>query len=156
MKTLVEEKQREAFHDSELFYHTPLVLNQLTEEFWEIVPQHKVHSDTAENPDCNYSLYHDYLLSLGVDESLDAVINEVLKIIYKLITSFENRFSWFIEDDFFTATVAFLDIKLYVNEDCEEHYEKSVPIIVSHYSQQLVANNYNVDCLKTEFWVMSC
>ena len=33
MKTLVEEKQREAFHDSELFYHTPLVLNQLTEEF---------------------------------------------------------------------------------------------------------------------------
>ena len=71
-----------------------------------------------------------------------------------MITSFENCFSWFIEDDFFTTTVAFLDIKLYVNEDCEEHYEKSVPIIVSHYSQQLVANNYNVDCLKTEFWVM--
>ena len=27
MKNLVEEKQREAFHDSELFHHTCLVLN---------------------------------------------------------------------------------------------------------------------------------
>ena len=49
--------------------------------------------------------------------------------------SFENCFSCFIEDDFFTATAAFLDTKSYVNEDCEEHYKKSVPIIVSHYSQ---------------------
>ena len=32
MKNLVEEKQREAFHDSELFHHTCLVLNQLTEK----------------------------------------------------------------------------------------------------------------------------
>ena len=32
MKSLVEEKQREAFHDSELFDHTCLVLNQLTEK----------------------------------------------------------------------------------------------------------------------------
>ena len=32
MKNLVEEKQREAFHDSELFHHTRLVLNQLTEK----------------------------------------------------------------------------------------------------------------------------
>ena len=55
---------------------------------------------------------------------------------------------------FFTATVAFLDTKSYVNEDCEELYEKSVPVIVSHYSQQLVANNCNVDLLKTEFCVM--
>ena len=38
MKNLVEEKQREAFHDSELFHHTRLVLNQLTEEVQEIVP----------------------------------------------------------------------------------------------------------------------
>ena len=39
MKNLVEEKQREAFHDSELFHHTCLVLNQLTEEVQEIVSQ---------------------------------------------------------------------------------------------------------------------
>ena len=32
MENLVEEKQREAFHDSELFHHTRLVLNQLTEK----------------------------------------------------------------------------------------------------------------------------
>ena len=31
---------------------------------------------------------------------------------------------------------------------------KKVPIIVSRYSQQLVANNCNVDRLKAEFWVM--
>ena len=88
MENLVEEKQREAFHDSELFHHIRLVLNQLTEEVQEIASQHQTHSDTAENPDRNYSLYHDYLLSRGVDESLDAVINEALKIIDKLITSF--------------------------------------------------------------------
>ena len=52
---------------------------------------------------------------------------------------------------FFTATAACLDRKSNVNEDCEELYEKSVPIIVSHYSQQLVANNCNVECLKTKF-----
>ena len=52
---------------------------------------------------------------------------------------------------FFTATAAFLDRKSNVNEDCEELYEKSVPIIVSHYSQQLVANNCNVECLKAKF-----
>ena len=46
MKNLVEEKQREAFHDSELFHHTRLVLNQLTEEVQEIVPQCQTHSDT--------------------------------------------------------------------------------------------------------------
>ena len=72
-----------------------------------------------------------------------------------MITSFENRFSCFIEDDFFTGTAAFLDTKSYVvNEDCEELFEKSVPIIVSRYSQQLVASNCNVDCLKAEFRVM--
>ena len=71
-----------------------------------------------------------------------------------MITCFKNRFSCFIEDDFFTATAAFLDTKSYVNEDCEEVYEKSVPIIISCYSQQLVANNCNVDCLKAEFQVM--
>ena len=71
-----------------------------------------------------------------------------------MITSFENHFSCFIEDDFFTATAAFLDTKSYINEDCEELFEKSVPIIVSHYSQQLVANNFNVDRLKAEFQVM--
>ena len=71
-----------------------------------------------------------------------------------MITSFENRFFCFIEDDFFTATAAILDTKSYVNEDYEELYEKSVPIIVSRHSQQLVANNYNVDRLKAEFRVM--
>ena len=147
MKNL-EDKQREAFHESELFHHTCLVLNQLKGE----VPEHQICSDTAEIPDYNYSLFHDYLLSCRVDKSLDAVINEALEIIDKLITSFENCFSCFIEDDFFTATVAFLDKKLYVNEDCEELYEKSVPIVVSHHSQQqLVANNCNVDRLKAEF-----
>ena len=40
MKNLVDEKQREAFHDSELFHHTRLVLNQLTEE----VPEHQTCS----------------------------------------------------------------------------------------------------------------
>ena len=153
MKNLVEEKQRETFHDSELFHHTRLVLNQLTEEVQEIVPQRQTRSDTAKNPDHSYSFFHDYLLSCGVDESLDAVINETLEIIDKLITSFENRFSCFIEDDFFTATAAFLDTKSYVNEDCEELYEKSVPIIASRYSQQLIANNCNVDRLKAEFRV---
>ena len=49
MKNLIEEKQREAFHDSELFHHTHLVLNQLTEEGQEIVPQCQTCSDTAEN-----------------------------------------------------------------------------------------------------------
>ena len=147
MKNLVEEKQREAFHESELFHHTRLVLNQLTGE----VPEHQICSDTAEIPDHNYSLFQDYLLSCRGDKSLDAVINKALEIIDKLITSFENCFSGFIEDDFFTATVAFLDKKPYVNEDCEELYEKSVPIVVSHHSQQLVANNYNLDRLKAEF-----
>ena len=111
MKNLVEEKQREAFHDSELFHHTRLVLNQLTEEVQEIVPQCQTCSDTAKNPDHNYSLFHDYLLSREVDESVDAVINEALEIIDKLITSFENCFSCFIKDDFFTATAAFLGMK---------------------------------------------
>ena len=67
MKKLVEEKQREAFHDSELIHHTRLVLNQLTEEVQEIVPQRQTRSDTAENPDHNYSLFHDYLLSRSVE-----------------------------------------------------------------------------------------
>ena len=120
MKNLVEEKQREAFHDSELFHHTCLVLNQLTKEDQEIDRQRQTCSDTAENPDHNYFLFHDYLFSCGVDESLDAVINETLEIIDKLITSFKNHFSCFIKDDFFTATAAFLDMKLYVNEDCKE------------------------------------
>ena len=40
MKNLVDGKQREAFHDSELFHHTRLVLNQLTEE----VPEHQTCS----------------------------------------------------------------------------------------------------------------
>ena len=88
IKNIVEEKQREAFHDSELFHQTPLVLNQLTEEVQEIVPQRQTRFDTDENPDHNYSLFHDYLLSRGVGESLDAVINEALEIIDKLITSF--------------------------------------------------------------------
>ena len=48
MKNLGEEKQREAFHDSDLFHHTGLVLNQLTEEVQEIVPQHQTHSDAAQ------------------------------------------------------------------------------------------------------------
>ena len=146
MKNL-EDKQREAFHESELFHHTCLVLNQLKGE----VPEHQICSDTAEIPDYNYSLFHDYLLSCRVDKSLDAVINEALEIIDKLITSFENCFSCFIEDDFFRATVAFLDKKPYVNEDCDELYEKSGPIVVSCHSQQLVANNCNVDQLKAEF-----
>ena len=47
IKNLVEEKQRQAFHDSELFHHTRFVLNQLTEEVQEIVPQHQTRSDTA-------------------------------------------------------------------------------------------------------------
>ena len=147
MKNLVEDKQREAFHESELFHHTCLVLNQLKGE----VPEHQICSDTAEIPDYNYSLFHDYLLSCRVDKSLDAVINEALEIIDKLITSFENCFSCFIEDDFFRATVAFLDKKPYVNEDCDELYKKSGPIVVSCHSQQLVANNCNVDQLKAEF-----
>ena len=67
MKNLVEVKQREAFHDNELFHHTRLVLNQLTEEVQEIVPQRQIRSDTAENPDHNYSLFHDYLLSRSVE-----------------------------------------------------------------------------------------
>ena len=79
MKNLVEEKQREAFHDSELFHHTHLVLNKLTEEVPEIVPHHQTHSDTAKNFDHNYSLFYDYLQSQGVDKSLDVVINEALK-----------------------------------------------------------------------------
>ena len=84
MKNLVEEKQREAFHDNELFHHIHLVLSQLTEEVPEIVSQHQTHSETAEHPDHNYSLFHDYLLSCGVDESLDAVTNKALEIIDKL------------------------------------------------------------------------
>ena len=118
MKKLVEEKQREAFHDNELFHYTRLVLNQLTEEVQKIVPQHQIHFETAKNPDHNYSLLHDYLLSCGVDESLDAVINEALEIIDK-DNFFDKHFSCFMEDDFLTVTAVFLDTKSYVNEDCE-------------------------------------
>ena len=71
-----------------------------------------------------------------------------------MITFFENRFSCFIKYYFFAATAAFSDTKPHVNEDCEELYKKSVPIIVSRYSQQHVANNCNVDFLKAEFRVM--
>ena len=48
MENLVEEKQREAFHDSELFHHICLVLNQLTEEVQEIASQHQTHSDSQK------------------------------------------------------------------------------------------------------------
>ena len=47
MKNSVEEKQKQAFHDSELFHHTRFILNQLTEEVQEIAPQHQTRSDTA-------------------------------------------------------------------------------------------------------------
>ena len=71
-----------------------------------------------------------------------------------MITFFKNRFSCFIEYYFFAATAAFSDKKPYVNEGCQELYKKCVPIIVSRYCQQHVANNCNVDRLKVEFQVM--
>ena len=98
-------------------------------------------------------MFHDYLLSGNIDESLDAVIYEVTEILDNLEASFRKRYAPMVNDDFFTATAKFLDTESYIHVEFDDLYE-NVNVITKRFGELFTANGCDLDRLKGEFRIL--
>lgn len=88
--TLINNKKRNAFTDKELFPRTIKILASL-KKTTKILPERRTRNDTATNANTSYTLFHYYLLSDNIDDSLDGVIYEVTEILDNLKGSLTQR-----------------------------------------------------------------
>ena len=151
--TLINDKQREAFTDKELFPHTIKTLALLREETTEIVPECRTHNDTVANLHNSHTLFHDSLLSGNKIDSLDEVIYEITEIFDNLEEWLTQCYSPSVNDEFFTATTKFLDTESYIHAEFNDLYQ-NVTIIKERYTDMFVANGCDFDCLKAEYRIL--
>ena len=154
MCILLNDEGCDALKDKELFPCTVRILASLEEQNAEIVPERLTRSDTAANPQNSHSLFHDYLLSGSIDDSLNNIIGELTEILGKLKESLSQRFMPFVQNEFFIATAKFLNTESYIHTEFEELFE-NVVIIKERYNDLQSANGCDLTQLKGEFRILN-
>ena len=155
MRSLLHDERRECdvLKDEELFPRTVKIIASLEEENAEIVPERRTRRDAAANPGNSHSLFHDYLMSGNIDDSLEEVISKLTEILDKLAESLTTRYAPIVQDEFFNATAKFLETESYSYTEFEELFE-NVVIIKDRYNSLLSANGCDLNQLKAEFRII--
>lgn len=103
MRSLLNDDRRECdvLKDEELFPRTVKIVASLKEESDDdIMPERRTRRDAGANPRNSHSLFHDYLMSGNIDDSLKEVINKLTGILDKLADSLTTRYSPIVCDVF--------------------------------------------------------
>lgn len=152
MHTLLNDEGGECdiLKDEELFPRTVKIFASLEEENAEIVPERRTRKEAAANRRKSHSLFHGYLMSGNIDDSLKEVINKLTEILDQLAESLIQRYGPIVQDEFFTATAKFLETDSYSHTEFEELFE-NVVIIKDRYNSLLSANGCDLNRLKAEF-----
>ena len=147
LKSLVDSEMGEAFMRKELFPKAASLLEKLTAETTDVIPNRQTrHTEETSN---KYVLYHDYLLVGGIEEALQNVAEDFAVILLKLVERLQHRLESIVEDPVIKAMAIFLHTKMYPISQFDDLYEE-VKVIVERFSQLLVANGCQLEVLESE------
>ena len=144
---LLNRDGNDAFHRDDIFKTASEILEQLSENEEDIVPDRQTRAAAAENPNNNFCNFHGYLLKGDLEIVMDVNCKEFKHVTASLIEALKTRLQPLLENDVFKAISIMLDSKSFKFLDVDIICEK-VKVIVDHFKDLLLANNCHIDYLK--------
>lgn len=145
----------DAFNRPELFPNAKSLIDQMSEEQEEIVPERQTRNTSSANPGNHQTLFFkgSYLLVGKLQSSLKKVHREIHTIVTGLYETLKTRLDPFVEDPLFKAMAVFLDTESYGIMGVEDILE-SVNVITARFDTLLRANGCQLTSIPAEFEIL--
>ena len=114
----------DAFHRDYIFKTASEILEQVSENKEDIVPDCQTRAAAAENPNNNFFNFHGYLLKGDLETAMDVNHKEFKHITPSLIEALNTRLQPLLENDVFKASSIILDSKSYKFLDVDKIYDE--------------------------------
>ena len=153
LSILLDRDGGEIFHRDDIFPTASEMLEQLTDEDHDIVPDRQTRADAAANPNNKFTTYHGYLLKGNVVDAIESCHFEFTNILGTLREAIVKRMEPLLESVVFRSISMILDSGSYQFHERDTIYDE-VNVVVDHFKPLLVANGCNIDHLREEFEVL--
>ena len=140
----------DAFQRDDIFPTASEILEKLTDEEEEIIPEHHTQAAVSENPNNDFCQFHGYLQKDNLQDAIESCHQEFVTIISSLKESLALRLESILENDVFKAISVILYSEFYQFPKSEIVYDE-VKVGVDYFKSPVLANNCNLNFLKEEF-----
>ena len=138
---------KEAFHHDDIFKTASEILEQLSNEEDNIIPERQTRAAAAENPNDDFCEFHGYLLTGSLDSAMEVNLKEFKTIVESLIKALKSCLEPLLENEVFKAICIILDSESYPFLSVDIIYDE-VKVIVEHSKSLLLTNNCSISHLK--------
>lgn len=150
---LLNRDGKDAFHRDDIFKTASEILEQLSDNEDDIIPERRTRAGAAENPNNRFCEFHGYLLKGDLERAMEINCEEFKSILESLIEALKTRLQPLLDNDVFRAISIILDSESYKFLDVDIIYDE-VKVIVEHFKPLLLANNCRTGQLKDELEVL--
>ena len=109
---------KEAFHRHDIFKTASEILEQLSNEENDIIPERQTRVAAAENPNNDFCEFHGYILTGSLDSAMEIKLKEFKTIVESLIKALKSRLEPLLENEVFKAICIILDSESYPVSEC--------------------------------------
>ena len=150
---LLDQDRGDAFQKDDIFPTASEILEKLTDEEEEIIPEQHTQAAVSENPNNDFCQFHGYLQKDNLQDAIESCHQEFVTIISSLKESFALQLDSILENDIFKAISVILDSESYQVLESDIVYDE-VKDVVDYFKPPLLANNCNLNFLKEEFKIL--
>ena len=115
---LLNRDGKEAFHRDDIFKTASEILEQLSNEENDIIPERQTRVASAENPNNEFCKFHGYILTGSLDSAMEIKLKEFKTIVESLIKALKSRLEPLLENEVFKAICIILDSESYPVSEC--------------------------------------
>ena len=106
---LLDRDGGDAFQRDDIFPTATEILEKLTDEEEQIIPERRTRAPVSENTNNDYCQFHGYLLKGNLQDAIESCHQEFVTIISSLKESLALRLESILENDVFKAISVILD-----------------------------------------------
>ena len=150
---LLDHDGGDAFQRNDIFPTASEILEKLTDEEEEVIPECRTRAAVSENPNNDYCQFHGYLLKGNLQDAIESCHQEFVTIISSVKESLALRLESILENDVFRAISVILDSKSYQFLESDNVYDE-VKVVADYLESPLLANNCNLNFLKEDFEIL--
>ena len=138
---------KEAFHRDDIFKTASEILEQLSNEEDDIIPEHQTRAAAAKNLNNDFCEFHGYLVTGSLDRAMEINLKEFKTIVESVIKALKFHLEPLLENEVFKTICIILDSESYPFLSVDIIYDK-VKVIVEHFKSLLLASNCSIDHLQ--------
>ena len=115
---LLNRDGKEAFHRNDIFKTASEILEQLSNEENDIIPERQTRVAAAENPNNDFCEFHGYIVTGSLDSAMEIKLKEFKTIVESLIKALKSRLEPLLKNEVFKAICIILDSESYPVSEC--------------------------------------